>query len=103
VTRYRRAPRSLSPALDLLRGELAPQTVLADVQLVWGEAVGPSVAAAAQPIAERSGILTVSCSASVWAQELDLLAPMILERLNGLLEADRIVRLRCVSVAGRRA
>ena len=34
-------------------------------------------------------MLTVSCSASVWAQELDLMGPAIVERLNGLLERAR--------------
>jgi Dna[CI] antecedent, DciA len=43
-------------------------------------------------------VVTVSCSASVWAQELDLMAPVILERLNRLLHAGRVSRLRCVTL-----
>ena len=35
--------------------------------------------------------------ASVWAQELDLMAPTILERLNERLGERRITRLRCVA------
>jgi hypothetical protein len=42
-------------------------------------------------------VLTISCSASVWAQELDLMAPAILERLNASLQRGRIQRLRCVT------
>ena len=95
---YRRRPRSLEHALSHLRDDLAPDTVLASVQRVWGEAVGPGIAAEAQPTAERSGVLTVSCSASVWAQELDLMAPQIVARLNAALAAAPIRRLRCVAV-----
>jgi predicted nucleic acid-binding Zn ribbon protein len=78
---------------------LAPQTLLADVQRAWPEAVGPSIAAQAQPTAERGGVVTISCSASVWAQELDLMSVAILERLNGALASGTISRLRCVAGA----
>jgi len=40
----------------------------------------------AQQTIPRGGVLTVSCTASVWAQELDLMGPSIVERLN---EANR--------------
>jgi hypothetical protein len=42
-------------------------------------------------------VLTVACSAAVWAQELDLMAPLLLERLNAALGAERVRRLRCVT------
>jgi predicted nucleic acid-binding Zn ribbon protein len=85
-------------ALDSLRDDLAPDTTLAAVQRVWADVVGASIAAEAAPSAERGAVLTVSCSAAVWAQELDLMAPTILARLNGRLEGRRIERLRCVAV-----
>jgi predicted nucleic acid-binding Zn ribbon protein len=91
----------MSSALDSLRDELAPETLLADVQRVWNEAVGPSICAEAQPISERAGVLTVSCAASVWAQELDLMGPSIVDRLNVLLRAGQIARLRCVTTPSR--
>jgi predicted nucleic acid-binding Zn ribbon protein len=84
-------------AVESVRDELAPQTLLADAQRAWLDAVGPAIAAEAQPVSERSGVLTISCSASVWAQELDLMGPAILERLNARLEDGRIARLRCMS------
>jgi predicted nucleic acid-binding Zn ribbon protein len=98
VTYYRRAPRSLQCALDDLRDDLAPATLLAAVQRVWPVTVGPSIAAQAQPAAERAGVVTVSCAASVWAQELDLMAPQIIERLNAALDDGSVQRLRCVAV-----
>lgn len=97
MTPWRRSPRPLGLALDEVRDRLAPDTLLARVQRCWGEAVGESIAAHAQPTRERGGVLTVSCSAAVWAQELDLMGPIVLERLNKLLDGPRIVRLRCVA------
>ena len=85
MTYYRRAPRSLEHALDELSDELAPATLLGDIQRVWSATVGPAIAAQAQPTAERGGVVTVSCAASVWAQELDLMAPQIIDRLNAAL------------------
>jgi len=78
--------------------ELAPQTLLAEAQRAWPGAVGPAIAAEAQPTAERGGVLTVSCSASVWAHELDLMGPEIVERLNGALANGSVTRLRCVTM-----
>jgi predicted nucleic acid-binding Zn ribbon protein len=59
--------------------------------------VGEAIAAQAQPIAERGGVLTVACAASVWAQELDLMGPELVERLNGSLGGGTLTRLRCVA------
>jgi predicted nucleic acid-binding Zn ribbon protein len=95
---YRRAPRTLESAFGRLTDDLAPQTLLAEVQRAWPATVGAAIAAEAQPTAERAGVVTVSCSASVWAQELDLMAPQILARLNAALERGQLQRLRCVAV-----
>jgi predicted nucleic acid-binding Zn ribbon protein len=96
---YRRSPRPLSRALDQIRDELAPRTLLAEAQRAWPEAVGAVIAAEATPVSERGGVLTISCSASVWAQELDLMGPVVLERLNALLRrGEKLSRLRCVAV-----
>lgn len=99
MTRYRPAPRPLATALERMQDELSPQTMLADVQRAWPRIVGAAIAGEAQPVSERGGVLTISCSASVWAQELDLMSEAILERLNTALAGGRIERLRCVAVA----
>jgi predicted nucleic acid-binding Zn ribbon protein len=93
----RRAPRRLGDAMADLTGRLAPRTTLADVQRVWPEAVGPVVAKEAVPTTERDGTLTIACRSSVWAQELDLMGPEVVGRLNAALGADRITALRCVA------
>ena len=89
------APRSLSVALERLTCTLAPATTLARVQEAWERATGPAIAAAARPTAEREGVLTVSCEAAVWAQELDLMAGALLPRLNSELGEQAIRELRC--------
>ena len=98
MTSYRRSPRPLSIALDDIRDELEPDSLLAEVQRAWPGVAGAAIAAEAQPTAERGGVVTVSCSASVWAQELDLMAPAILKRLNSALRGGRVSRLRCVAL-----
>jgi predicted nucleic acid-binding Zn ribbon protein len=89
------APRSLSVALEGLTSSLAPATTLARVQEVWERATGPAIAAAARPTAEREGVLTVSCDAAVWAQELHLMAGTLVPRLNAELGDEAIRELRC--------
>jgi predicted nucleic acid-binding Zn ribbon protein len=95
---HRRSPRRLQGAYERLADELAPATVLAAVQRAWPHVVGPAIAAEAEPTAERAGVLTVACTASVWAQELDLMSPQIVARLNQALGRDAVTRLRCTAV-----
>ena len=88
------APRPLSAAVDALAADLAPQTPLARVQAAWTEAAG---AARATPRSLRAGVLTVACREAVWAQELELLGPHVVQRLNAALGAEIVARLRCVT------
>ena len=97
----RRSPRPIAVALERARAQWEPETLLAEVQGLWSDAVGEAIAAEARPSSERGGVVTVSCSASVWAQELDLMAPEIVTRLNGLLGGARVQRLRCFAVPAR--
>jgi predicted nucleic acid-binding Zn ribbon protein len=101
MTAYRRSPRPLALALDHIRDDLEPESLLADVQRVWRDAVGAAIALEAAPTGERGGVVTISCSASVWAQELDLMSPAIVERLNLGLRTGRVSRLRCVTLPSR--
>jgi predicted nucleic acid-binding Zn ribbon protein len=89
------APRPISTALGALTATLAPATTLARVQEIWAGATGPAIAAAASPTAERDGILTVTCTAAVWAQELDLMAGELIPNLNAALGEQAIRELRC--------
>jgi len=97
VTRFNRSPRLVSGTLETLARRLAPETVLAEIQRAWPDAVGRAIAERAKPVAERAGVVTISCESSVWAQELDLMSEAILERLNQALTRGQIARLRCVA------
>ena len=91
----RTAPRPLSEPLRALTATLSPATTLARVQEIWEPAAGPAIAASARPTGERDGVLTVSCEAAVWAQELELIAPELIPRLNAALGGQAIRELRC--------
>ena len=91
----RPAPRPLTAALDGLALALAPATTLARLQQVWEPTAGPAIAAAARPTAERDGVLTVTCDAAVWAQELHLMAGDLVPALNAAIGAQAIRELRC--------
>jgi predicted nucleic acid-binding Zn ribbon protein len=65
------------------------------VQQVWEPTAGPAIAAAARPTAERDGVLTVTCDAAVWAQELHLMAGDLVPALNAAIGAQAIRELRC--------
>lgn len=91
----RRAPRPFSLALGDLAGRLAPPTTLGRVQRVWEQVAGEAVARVCRPTAERDGVLTVTCSEAVWAQELHLMGDDLVQRLNGALEGEPLNSLRC--------
>ncbi|MEA2320795.1 MAG: hypothetical protein QOD81_645 [Solirubrobacteraceae bacterium] len=97
----RRDPRPLGHAIAALTDRLAPQTLLAEVQRVWPAAVGEVVAAQAEPTGERDGVLVVTCSSAVWAQELDLMATDLIARLNAQLGGGAVRSLRCQSTPAR--
>jgi predicted nucleic acid-binding Zn ribbon protein len=91
----RPGPRPLSAIVRDLTSALAPASTLARVQGAWERTVGPAIAASAHPTAERDGVLTVTCEAAVWAQELDLMAVELIPRLNAALATESIHELRC--------
>ena len=78
----RRNPRPLGDALSAAIAPLAPDTLLGAVQSAWARAVGERLAAQATPVSERDGVITVACRSATWAQELDLLAAEILEKVR---------------------
>lgn len=63
----------------------------------WNTVAGEAVRAAASPARLSRGTLTVACDSSVWAQELTLMAPEILERMRDLDPDVAVQRLRFVT------
>ena len=90
----RLAPRPLAYALEGLTAALAPATTIARIQGCWGEVVGEALAGECTPLSERQGVVTVGCRSSVWAQELSMMAPELVGRLNAALGSDAIAELR---------
>jgi predicted nucleic acid-binding Zn ribbon protein len=90
----RLAPRALSTALEGVVRDAAPATLLARVQGAWGTVAGSGLAAAAEPVSERDGVVTVACESGVWAHELELLAPELLGRLEAALGGRLVTKLR---------
>ena len=90
----RRAPEPFAQIVREAIADVAPDTLLARVQALWSEVAGAAIAAEATPSAEREGTLTVECSGAVWAQELTLLEPDLVSRLNAALEGPKVRSLR---------
>ena len=98
-------PRSLSTALEAVRAEVSPQTLLAAVQEAWPDAAGNLAAAQGDPVSERNGVVTIACRSATWAQELDLMSPILTEKLGERLESgpfsDALLGLRFTAAAAR--
>ena len=90
----RRAPRSLSYALERVTATLEPATTLARVQGCWAEAVGDNIAAVTKPVSEHDGTVTVNCESSLWTEELKMMEADLLARLNTRLPEPAVERLR---------
>jgi predicted nucleic acid-binding Zn ribbon protein len=98
----RRGPRPLATVVGDLARDLRPATALARIREVWEEAAGEALAGEAEPVVERGGEVTVACRSAVWAQELELLAPELVQRLNECLrEQGGGVRVRALRVTAR--
>jgi predicted nucleic acid-binding Zn ribbon protein len=97
----RRAPRPAATAMRAALGRAAPKTRLAATQAAWAESVGEKIAATTRPVSERAGEVTISCSDSVWAQELDLMQEQLIDRLRERLgeQAPKSLRFRAEGFA----
>jgi predicted nucleic acid-binding Zn ribbon protein len=92
------APRPLGKALD--QALARPAGLLAEVQSAWPGVAGPALAAAAGPVSERHGTVTVACESAVWAQELELLGADLAARLDAAVSSGRVERLRFIVGSG---
>ena len=97
----RRAPVPIAGAVERLASQLEPVTPLAAVQRAWPGVVGAVVAAECSPVGERAGVVTVACRSAVWAQELTLLAPELVGRLNAVLGPGVVAELKCTATRRR--
>lgn len=56
----------------------------------WNSTVGPDIAAVAQPSVIRGHVLWVKVKNSVWMQQLHLQKILLLEKLNGQLDQEKL-------------
>ena len=95
-----REPRPIAEAVARVTARAAPATTLARIQGCWEAVAGPVVAGEAEPVKERESVVTVACRSAVWASELELLSPGLVEALNEALGGPVVSSLRFV--VGRR-
>ena len=95
--RKRRTPMAVSEALQgyLTRSGLGPCLAHAQVVMDWATLVGPQVAAVtrAESVAP-DGTLFVRVATSAWRNELQLMMPDLMARLNAGRGAGRIKTIR---------
>ena len=81
----RRDFRPIADYISRYKKVSAPDNYLAQIQSIWNEAVGDAIASNSHPNSERDGVVRVTCTSSVWAQELELMSPQIVEKVNEIL------------------
>jgi len=91
----RLAPRPLALALASVTAGLEPASDLAAVQAAWAPLVGPAIADHAIPVGERGGVLDVACDEAVWAAELELMGPDLVDALEQALGRRAVTSIRC--------
>jgi predicted nucleic acid-binding Zn ribbon protein len=90
----RSAPRPLKLALETVTRRSTPAGLLAQVQAAWPEVAGATIAAESEPLSEREGKVTISCTSATWAQELELLQGDLRSALNDRIGGERVRELR---------
>lgn len=76
------APEALEGVLDRAGENRFAKKKLPIPLAEWRAAVGPRIAERARPVAIERGVLVVKVATSVWANELQMLAPELILRLK---------------------
>lgn len=88
MSRSKRPPMKQAQAVGSLLQEVLGEQGLGDklsryqAWLVWDQLVGAQIARRARPLRLRQGVLEVQVDHPVWMQQLQMLKPKILEKLN---------------------
>jgi len=85
-------PDTLAPLLAALLERQGLKERLRPYRIwpLWPKAVGPQIAQQAQPLRCRDGVLEVRVSHPVWMQQLQLMKPQLLQRINQLIGEEAI-------------
>lgn len=97
-------PELLKEALQrqIRRLGIARQVAGGRVVAGWSAAVGAQIAAKAQALSVRDGVLTVLVPEAAWRQELALQKAQLIEKLNSAVEENVIRDIFFVAVSGRK-
>ena len=88
--------RPIADAVMRLAESLAPQTPLSKVERAWPTVVGHALAAHSKPASLKGSLLTVECSGSVYAQELELQSRRVVAKLSEELSDEVVEKIRFV-------
>jgi len=101
MPRRRSHPDRVADALRQVVQRIDPDRRLAAYRVwtFWADAVGPAVAAHAEPASFRDGVLSVRVAGAAWMQELQFMQQELRERLNERLGAPLIRDVYFVSGA----
>ena len=69
----------------------------------WEELVGPHIAGVARPVRVRGETLYVAVESAAWRNELSLMRPQLLRKLNAGRSEGRIERIMFLQPEGRNA
>lgn len=85
--------QALAEFLD--RSGLGKITVMGGLSTRWAELLGSGIAGHARPDSIRGGVLSVIVDSSVWMNQLSLLAPDVIKKLNqGMGGGEQVKELR---------
>ena len=102
MPRPRRPPERVDDALQHVLQRIDPERRL-QLFRIWNAEVGATVAARAQPVGFRDGVLSVRVNSATWMQELQFAKEEIRERLNLRLDNDLVRDIYFVSGGGESA
>jgi predicted nucleic acid-binding Zn ribbon protein len=93
--------KKASRVSDVLEDVLAAQGLHAVAWMVrlsseWPQIVGPLLSGKTCPARLKNRVLTVTVLNHSWSQELQLMKPVLLERINGILEGEKASDIRFV-------
>jgi len=101
----RTQPESLGGLVQATLERLGIGTRVARAQVIadWPELVGPHIADVARPVRIRGSTLFVAVESAAWRNELSLMRPQLMRKINAGRNEGRIERILFLQDDGRNA
>ena len=96
VDRAAQDPRPVAASLGRLAASLGapPPKVLGAVFSHWERVVGPDVAAHAQPVSLRDGVLVIAADHPAWASQLTYLQDDLLRQVQAAAGSEDVIEVQ---------